>query len=127
MLADLRAHLLADTTVKGLIGTRMFPTKLPQKAAYPALTYSQVSGTRLRNLCATVHTRPRISISSWGKTYAAVHALADAVKASIMDYRGSMGGTVIGDVSLDNQFDLYEDEAEVYRVVQDYIFSYAED
>jgi hypothetical protein len=128
MLSDLVAFLEGLSTAAG---TRIYPQTLPQAPVYPAITYNQVSGVRDRDLCGpTGRARPRITINSWAEVYGDVHTMADAIRSALNGYRGSMGGTVIGNVILDNEFDLFEEGAGtrgVHRVVQDYIISFAED
>ena len=134
MLSDLRAYVLSDATVAALVNSRMYPVKLPQNVTYPALSYNQVSGVRIYDLCGpTGRAKPRISINSWGESYADARALADAVRRAIQGFRGTLGdspGAQIDDVKLDNEIDLDEPEAGtvgVYRVMQDYIISHVED
>lgn len=134
MLSDLRAHILDDSGVSSLVDERMYPVMLPQNVTYPALSYNQVSGVRIYDLCGpTGRVKPRISINSWATTYAEVRSLADAVRQAIEGFTGTMGdspGTPISDVKLDNEVDLFEDEAGtigIYRVMQDYILSHSED
>src|SRR6185369_9388657 len=94
MLSELRAHVLADVTVASLVNTRMYPTKLPQNVTYPALSYNQVSGVRIYDLCGpTGRTKPRISINSWADSYAEMLALANAVRRAMHSFRGPTGGS----------------------------------
>jgi hypothetical protein len=115
-------------------GSRIYPQNLPQKPAFPAITYNQVSGVRERDLCGpTGRTRPRITVNSWAERYADARTLADAVREGLSDLAGSViggsPGTLVDYIRLDNEFDLYEEEAGtkgVHRVVQDYIISFVE-
>jgi hypothetical protein len=74
----------------------------------------------------------RVTINSWAENYADVRALAEAVRLRIEGPLGAVGqspGEVIDDVKLDNEIDFFEPEGAtvgVYRVAQDYIFSFAE-
>jgi hypothetical protein len=134
MLSDLREFILDDSAVASLVGTRMYPVSLPQAVTYPALTYSQVSGVRQYDLCGpTGRTKPRVSISSWARNYADARALADAVRRALNGFVGTMGdspGTTVNDAKIENEFDVFEEEADtkgVYRVMQDFILSHMED
>jgi hypothetical protein len=134
MLPDLVNHLTTDAAVIAKVGDRVYPQILPQAPVFPAITYNQVSGVRERDLCGpTGRTRPRITINAWAERYADARALADAIREALSDLSGSiMGGspgTLVDDIALDNEFDLYEEEAGtkgVHRVVQDYIISFVE-
>lgn len=118
---DLRTFLIADATITGLVVQRVYPNALPQNPTYPAITYNQVSGVRVRNLKGPSGTaQPRISINAWASTYLGARSLADAIRQRIDGYSGLMGSTVVGNVILDNEIDFFEDQVLVHRVLQDY-------
>jgi hypothetical protein len=60
----LRAWLLQDATLAGLVGTRIYPLLLPLNAATPAITYALVSDPFQR---APGHYRQRIQFSIWAE------------------------------------------------------------
>jgi hypothetical protein len=123
---DLRDLLLADTTVSGLAGTRIYLNKLPQDPGYPAITFAKVSGPRVHTLAGRAgRARPRLTVHCWAKTDLAVKTLANAVRV-VLD--GFNGPTASGRTTflIDNEFDTYEDDADVHRVVQDYRASHRE-
>lgn len=60
----LRAWLLEDTTIAGLVGTRIYPLLLPLDAATPAITYALVSDPFQQ---APGHYRQRIQFSIWAE------------------------------------------------------------
>ena len=108
----------------------MFPINLPQNVRYPALSYMQVSNVRERDLCGPAgYAHPRISINAWAETYIGARELADAVRQALEGFRGHFvpEETRIGSVRLDNEIDGDEPDVAVYRVLQDYIVSHAED
>lgn len=131
MLEDLRDFLLQDTNIATKVSTRCYPQVLPQNPALPALTYSQVSAVRLYELLGEAgKVRLRISISSWATTHIGAHQLADAVRRRLSGFYGWMSDTNVGSVILDNELDLFEEEAGtvgLYRVMQDYIVAQLED
>jgi len=133
MLTDLVAKLAAESTVTAIVSTRIYPQILPQAPTFPAITYNQVSALRVRDLEGPAgKSRHRISINCWALTYSAARGLADAVRRSIDGYGSSfMSDTWVGSVTLDNEMDLFEEDAGrpnvgIYRVVQDYIISHLE-
>lgn len=119
---EIRARLAADGTVSGLVGTRIYPLRLPQAPTYPAISYRRVSGVRLHDLDGTSgRGMPRIEIDSWADTYVGVQALAAAIRQSLDGFNGTLT-TIKAVIKLDNELDLSEDEPEpdIYRIMQDY-------
>ena len=122
MEAAARAILLADGTVAGLVSTRIYPGKLPQIPTLPAVTYSRVDGPRVQSLVGSSGlAHPRLQIDCWAETYAGVKTLANAVRGAIDGYSGTISGTRVGGVLIDDEQDVYEPNVEFYRVSQDYI------
>ena len=131
LAADLTQYLKADPTIAAAVSGRVFPNIVPQGSAFPAISYNQVSGVRLYDVNdgPTGRAMPRITINSWAVRYLDVRNLADAVRRRINGFRGMMGSTSIGRITLDNEFDNFEQEAGqdgIHRVVQDYIISFVE-
>lgn len=130
MLSELVAFLGQQTAISTIVSARIYPEVLPQHATLPAITYNQVSANRVRALSGPAgKARRRISINSWGETYKSAHELADAVRQTLEPFFGSMANTEVGSIMLDNEIDLFEEEAGVtgiYRVVQDYIIGHLE-
>ncbi len=110
---DVYQHLAQDHGVAALIGDRIYPVKLPQNPTYPAITYFQVSGSPIYTKQGRHGTRPRVQISCWAKSYTTVKQLAAAVVAAMDGYaRENLN---------QNEFDIYEEAAEVYQVPLDFI------
>lgn len=132
MIAEMVRWLTDQSALYSAVNARIYPEKLPQKPTLPALTYSQVSAVRVRDLSGPAYkARRRISFSCWGTTHAQAHAVAEILRQTLDDFYGtSWGDVVVGHVMLDNEFDLFDEEAGtvgVYRVVQDYIIAHLED
>jgi hypothetical protein len=124
---DLQEFLTDNAAVRALVVERCYPDILPQNVTYPAITYSQVSGVRVRDLDGpTGRARLRISIHSWSADYGQAHQLADAVRAALDGYVGAVENTSVGNVILDNELDIFEEEVPAYRVIQDFIISLIE-
>jgi len=123
---ELRTRLLADGTISGLIGTRLYPVVLPQDPTMPALVSSRVSGQRLHNLSGVAgRGMPRITIDCWASTYAGSKTLAAAVRSSLDGLNGLLT-TINASIKIDNEIDDYEDDTGLYRVIQDYIINHLE-
>jgi hypothetical protein len=96
---DLRTYLLADTTLAGLIGTRMFPGAIPQSADMPAVAYHQVSAGHLGSLGGIVAPgEVRIQLDSHAATRLVANQVAAAIVARLGDL-SQAGPTKIGGTS----------------------------
>ena len=113
-----------STTLTGLVGTRVYRTKLPQNPTLPALTYWKVSGNRLHDLVGpTGESDPRIQVSCWAKTSAAAEDVAEAVRG-VMDGWSSTGGVQMSE--LVNETDLYDNEVDIYQIALDFVLMHEE-
>ncbi len=130
MAEDLRTFLLQDSTLGGLIGTKIYPIVLPQDPIFPAITYQWISGDRLYSLSGPSGlSGPRIQFDCWAKTYAASEGLFEALRKRLDGYRGQMGsapGHTVQGVFFANEVDLYEAEIDVYRRSVDFMIHYEE-
>ena len=121
----LRTHLLADGDVGALIGTRMYPNKLPQNPTYPSLTYEIISDIPYRALDGdSDRDRTRARIHCWASTSTGAWDLATKVRASVADFSGLMGATAVSSAKFENWYDQFEDVPEVYQVVADFFIAH---
>lgn len=130
---DLRVRLAADGAVSGLVAARIYALVLPQKPTLPAISYQRISGPRIQNLLgATGRAVARIQIDSWAETYVGAQTLAAAVRSSLNGFIGDLtdGGSPAATrgvvIRLDNERDNFEDELDLYRVIQDYLINHEE-
>ncbi len=118
-----RAALLADPAVAALVGSRIYPMRLPQNPALPAVVFQRISappdGLTIDGRAGRVPIRLQLSL--WAQTYDGARALMAAVDARLDGYSGSNGdGTALRLVALKNMSDDYEPETGLYRVIADY-------
>lgn len=84
MQTDLRALLKGDTTISGLVSTRVDWGVRPQGKPLPAITLTRVVGSHDQTMSGVEITQgPLIQIDCWAETYADMAALRDAVIALI--------------------------------------------
>jgi len=120
--------LRADGTVSGIISTRIYPLKLKEGYALPALSYQRVSSVREHNIDVGPigFAWARFQIDSWAESYTDVRSLAEAVRQCLDGYKGTMGGVNAGGICIKSERDLFEEGTEIYRVIQDYLIPYHE-
>ena len=112
--------LTADSTVSGLISTRVYPIKLPQSPTFPAVTYQRVSTPRVRSTTGPSGlAHPSIQIDCWAETYTGVKSLAEAAREAVDGYSGTVGGVAIAGIIVASENDFFEPEVEIYRVTMD--------
>lgn len=123
---ELRSFVIADATVTGLIGDRMYPVRAPQAPVKPYITYQRVSGQRLHDLDGALGwARPRFQLDCWATTYLGALTLAGAVRSRLNGFHGTLTTLRVA-ILLENSRDDYEEEPDLYRVIQDYIINHAE-
>ncbi len=126
----LYSYLSTYPGLTALISDRVYPLKRPQKIKSPALTYQKISCPRLHTFgndpgMAT----PRFQFSCFAEDYNTVKNIAEQVRFALQDYSGTMGGVdgvIVGAVNLEDEVDLYEEDAEIFRVDLDFIIWHKE-
>jgi hypothetical protein len=123
MEAELYARLNGDTAIAALIAGAIYPLQSPKEAVAPFIVWQRVSGVPLpRALDAeSAITSARVQIDSYGVTYAQARALADAVRACLLDWSGTGGAIQL--VTFENDRALRETDPalKTFRVSQDFI------
>lgn len=128
MIADLVAHLEADSDLSALIGTRIYPQILPQGGTLPAVVYQLISRTpaSMRNANDNlVQTRWQWSINA--RTYASTVAISTALKAALQSFSNT--DPRVDHLFLDNERDDTEpefDENNYYRRLLDVLIWHEE-
>lgn len=125
----IRDLLLANATVKGLLGTRLFPLVLPEELAGAAATYQRISSTDFfTNDGPLGLTKTRLQIDCWcprstaGPGYGQVKALEAAIYALLNGYTGTLDdGTVVYETERDDVTDGYDPNSRLYRVQTDWM------
>jgi hypothetical protein len=106
--------LTGYTAVAAVVGTRVYPLVLPQKAALPAVSYLRVDGVQDSNLSGNSGLEVvRVQIDCWAETYAGAKALASAVSEAM---QFGFGNECVWSTDRDQ----YEDGAKVFRVILEF-------
>lgn len=121
------ARLAATSGVTTLTGARIYNQVLPQNATLEAVTVQRISTTRESAMGADPgQAYARIQVCSWATLHGEARALAEAVRAALQRWRGTVASVEVEASFLLNEFDRYEDEREIHRVLQDYGIWYRE-
>lgn len=122
--SGVRARLLTNNTVSGIVGTRVDWMTRPQKAALPAISLQTISDPRTGHLKGFDGARAtRVQCDCWAATYAAALALARAAIAALQP-PATISGKKFGNAQVDAQRDLGEAVADgsfIHRQSIDFI------
>ena len=126
--AALVAYIKTVAEITGLIGSgssaRIYPLKLPQNPAYPAVTYQVISSPRHHDIEVAY---PRIQYTSFARTYGQAKELADLLRLNLQRLKGVLSGVPIKQIEYINSIDFYQDDAGVYFIPQDFKIIYEEE
>lgn len=94
-----------DTTLNGLINGRIYPMTAPQNVVIPYMTYQVVSGLKLQCLGGSIYQGDfRFQINVWGKTYANVKVISQAVKNALIGFLVSHNIDIRDDFDNESQY-----------------------
>ena len=117
----LDTYLQSNTDLTELIGTRLYPKKLPQKPTLPAVVYHRISGPREHSMDGSSGlAHPRFQFDMYGRTYAAAKDVSDKMRLALDAFKGTIGGVDINGAFLEDDSDGYDDDLEIYWFQADY-------
>ena len=125
---DIHYRLSNDADVSPLVGSRVYPMKLPQGWTLPAITYQRISGERAHCLGGpSGRARPRFQIDCWAEDYDGAKDLSDKVRKCLDGFKGDINTeSNVGGISLDGDRDIYEEEIDIPRISMDFIIPHFE-
>ncbi len=113
---SLRDHLVDTAAVAALIGTRIYPGRLPQDVTFPAVSYQRITGGEENTHSGAGPARALVQIDCWSDdTYGEALSVAEAVRAALSSHRGPMGSARDVTARISNQMDLPEPEPALWR------------
>ena len=123
----LHSRMKGFAGLTALVGTRIYPLKLPQDPTYPAVTFAKVSGPRERAMGADPGVvRSRHQVDSWSEDYDEAKSVSEQVRLALQRFNGTEASVVIHDIYLDNELDLFEPATDTYRTMLDFEVIYGE-
>jgi Protein of unknown function (DUF3168) len=81
--SDLFTALSTPTVITALVGTRIYPVRLPPDPTLPAIHYKFVGGSSQATQDTLGSQRSRAEVSCWGATYSDAVTLRAAVVAAL--------------------------------------------
>jgi hypothetical protein len=137
MLADLYAYLTTSpgspvtmdptraaalVALQALIGTRMYPDFLKERATMPALVYQLIDqnhGYILQGDPINIE-HPRVQIDVYSNDPTERETLGGYIKVALDGYMGTMGSTSVGILMYDNESNEYVSDSLQYRKMLDF-------
>lgn len=125
--AAIRSILVSNGAVSAVVSTRVYPTRTPDNATFPCISYQRVLSTREHRLDGAGNlTFSSFQIDIWTpKTTAGggggaeqARDLARKVQTALDGYRGTVLSVDIQGILSENETHGWEQEIEVYRVTQ---------
>lgn len=124
MIEDaLYTYLMAQTAIRNIIGTRLYPDKLPQDPTLPALVYNNVGSSPM-----VQHSGPaklestRFQFDAFARTSRDARLLIDAVRLALESYRGSMGTHRVDAIFvLDHAVGDFDDVPDDFRRMSEFV------
>lgn len=133
MEASLFSYLNTITGITDLVGDRIYPHHIPQEQSeFPLLTFQRISTTHDHVLTgAAGMAQARFQFDCWGLTPDDVSELAEACRQALQGFIGTMEGTEVFFIKLDNDFSMDEAPEDgsdqwLYRRVMDFFIKYRE-
>lgn len=121
----LYSYLTSHPGVSALVGTRVYPLKLPQnpKLPGPTITYHKVSLFAQRTIGSSgpQFYEERFQFSCWAETYDEAKILAWTLISALQDYSGEIGTVKILDAHTVNETDIYEETVGIYHIPVDIV------
>lgn len=114
-----RSILLSNSTLSGLIGTRIYPNKPPLDCSWPAISYSFPSDPFQR-----VVRGARVQVDCWAESYTACHTLADLIESTLNSFCGVSKGITIEGIYPQSPYDMPDDDTEISHIAYDFIIKY---
>ena len=108
-----------DAGLTALIGTRLFPLRVPQDADMPAIAYQKISSPKTHSHSGSSHlAQSRIQFTCEADDYATAKAVANAVRDCWDGFAGTVDGVRIDSALVQDDRDGWSEEhaAPVVRV-----------
>lgn len=139
IIEGLREYLIVNTSIAAIVGTRIYPLRLPQKVDLVppscAITLTRVDDIGEAHLRGpNALSRARIQVDAWAKQFDDAVELGSLVRQRIDGYQGTWtdGGSPASVIRVqailsDSESDFTEEEIQggLYRQSTDYMVTYA--
>jgi hypothetical protein len=108
-MTTIRAHIYrrlttGSTAIAGLVGARVYRTRLPQRPTLPAIVYQRIGGPQLFGTTGAIpNAMPLFQVTCLAEHPDTAEDLADAVRAHLNSWVSSTAG--VQDCRVENEID----------------------
>lgn len=122
--------LTGSAEVSALVGSKVYPGRIPQNTTMPAIAYELVSGVDIVPINAQaggVILRSRVQVSVLARTYAQVKTIQEAIRGTLLFKSGLIAGVRVVGITRDLiGADERDDELGLYMQGVDYLLIHDE-
>lgn len=119
------SRLQADGALTALVGTRIFPGRIPQGELFdatgmpqPVCAFQRITSERFKNSVADADVRSALfQVGGWSDVYETANAIRTAARNSLDRWKGTVAGVVIQASFIEDEQDLYDEPAELHHHV----------
>lgn len=116
------AYLKGYAGLSAEINGRVYPGRLPDPPALPAVTYQRVSTIRVADYDGMVtEASARFQLDCWAETQGQARTVANQLMQALLGYNDDMQGQFVQIPEMSNDFDSYETETGLYRVITEFV------
>ena len=113
--------------VTAIVGTgdnaRIYPLRLPQKLAFPAITYQQITNVPTNQKDAVSgFDKVYFDVDCWSKDYDQVIALGAAVRAALDRITITSQGETVNMIVFQREVDGFDNNAEIFHKLMQFLF-----
>ena len=120
-------QLSTATGLTALVGARVYPTEVPQRATLPAVTYTRIHSDWSHAMGAdTGNVHARFNIGYWDTNYLNAITGAGEIKTAISRFTAPNGGTVVEDCFFEGEKQEHDPERGAYSISLDFHVHYRE-
>ena len=118
------SYLKSFSGLAALVGTRLYPSLMPQNVKLPAVSFQRISTIEEYHLGGSANlVHPLFQFSCWAQKYSEAKAVAAQIRQALNVYTGTMGGVdgveIYGSFR-ENELDFYDAAAGLYHVPVDF-------
>ena len=115
----IRHRLINDSSVSALVGSRVYPERLPQNPAFPAIIITLMTdGPDRDDISGNAGLfRAMVQLDSYALQLLAAQQLDEKVRLSLQGYKGTHLDVSVRGIYLINSMTGFQDEAKDYKMI----------